>query len=65
MVRSNFGGNLRQLRKEKGISQKKLAEQLSISKSMLSRWENGKLYPQVIWIYEIADKLKVNPKELI
>lgn len=47
------------------MSQKKLAELLKIDKSTVSKWESGKLYPQVTWIYKIADVLGVNPKDLI
>lgn len=60
-----FGVNLRRIRREKGISEKDLAQMLAISKSIISRWETGKVYPQVIWVYQIADKLNVNPTELI
>ena len=60
-----FGDRLREIREDKEISQKELAEKLSVSKSIISKWENGKVYPQVRWVYEIADKLKVNPKDLI
>lgn len=65
MVICNFGDNLREIREGKEISQKKLAEMLSVSKSIISKWENGKIYPQVRWVYEIADKLNVNPKDLL
>ena len=65
MVTSYFGIKLRQIRKEKGISERELAQMLAISKSIISRWENGKVYPQVIWIYKIADKLSINPSELV
>ena len=65
MVVNYFGVNLRRIRREKGISENDLAQMLAISKSIISRWENGKVYPQVIWVYQIADKLNVNPTELI
>lgn len=60
-----FGDRLREIREDKEISQKELAERLSVSKSIISKWENGKVYPQVRWVYEIADELKVNPRDLI
>ena len=65
MVTSSFGINLRKIRQEKGISERELAQMLAISKSIISRWENSRVYPQVIWIYRIADKLGVNPSELV
>ena len=60
-----FGDRLREIREDKEISQKELAERLSVSKSIISKWENGKVYPQVRWIYVIADELEVNPRDLI
>lgn len=65
MVNCNFGNRLREIRRVKDVSQKNLAEMLSINKCMISKWENGKVYPQVRWIYEIAEKLKVDPKDLV
>lgn len=65
MVAYNFGDRLREIRENKDVSQKKLAEMLSVSKSIVSKWENGRVYPQVRWVYEIADKLGVNPKDLV
>jgi transcriptional regulator with XRE-family HTH domain len=62
---NQFGITLKKARQSVGVSQDKLAEMLLISKSLISRWENGKVYPQVRWIYEIAEKLGVNPEDLI
>ncbi|QGM32509.1 helix-turn-helix domain-containing protein [Bacillus sp. N3536] len=33
--------NLKQIRKIKGITQKELAENLNVSKAMISMWENN------------------------
>lgn len=37
----NFGERLKELRKEKGITQQALAKQLDCNQSMISFWENG------------------------
>ncbi|MBE7099988.1 MAG: helix-turn-helix transcriptional regulator [Clostridiales bacterium] len=37
----NFGVRLKELRKEKGLSQKALAQQLGYNQSMICFWENG------------------------
>lgn len=62
---NTFGENLRQLREENGLTQQALAEMISISHQSISKWELGTSYPQVIWLYRIADVLGVNPTRLI
>lgn len=42
-----FEENLRELRKQKGLSQEELAEQLNISRQAVSKWENGSAYPEL------------------
>ena len=39
--REAFGGFLVQLRKEKGLTQKELAQQLYVSDKAVSKWERG------------------------
>jgi transcriptional regulator with XRE-family HTH domain len=65
MAQSKFGENLRRIRKEKGLTQKELAEMIMVAHSSISDWENGVSYPQVIWVYEIASKLCINPEDLV
>ena len=65
MAKSYFGENLRRIRKEKGLTQKQLAELITVTHSSISEWETGDKYPQIIWIYEIASKLGVQPEELV
>lgn len=48
-----FGNRLRKLRKEKGLTQKKLAEKLGYDNSTISAWEIGKQEP--CGVYPIAD----------
>lgn len=38
---NTFGERLKELRTEKGLSQKALAERLGCNQSMVSFWENG------------------------
>ena len=42
-----IGENIRELRREKGLSQTRLAELLFISQDTVSLWELGKSYPDV------------------
>lgn len=56
---------MKRIRHEKGVSQRKLAEMLSIDESNISKWEHNKISPQVAWVYKIAEKLDVNPSTLV
>lgn len=53
----SFAENLKQIRKEKNISQEKLAELLDVSRQAVSKWEQGIGYPE-------AEKLLLLSKEL-
>ena len=52
------------LRKKNGLSQKELAERLSVSTSAVSKWENGKNLPDMMMLSRIADILQVSCDEL-
>lgn len=41
MDQKKTGGFFRELRKEKGLTQEQLAEQLNVSGRTISRWETG------------------------
>lgn len=42
-----FGEKLSKLRKEKGLSQELLAEQLGTSRQAISKWENHQGFPEI------------------
>lgn len=42
----NFGEKLQRLRKQKGLSQEKLAEPLGVSRQTVSKWELGESLPE-------------------
>ena len=42
-----FNNKLKELRKEKNISQEQLAKELNISRQAISKWESGKAYPDI------------------
>ena len=65
MKKNFFGENLKRIRTEKGMTQKQLADKIMISTPNISRWENGEAYPQIIWVYAIANALKINPEDLV
>lgn len=62
---NQFKANLKRIREEKGFSQEELASYLHICRESISKWETGKVSPQLKWVYEIADVLGVNPEDLV
>lgn len=65
MQKEQFGILLTTLRKKKGISQKEMAERLSVSTSAVSKWEHGKNLPDMTMLGSIAETLQVSCDELL
>lgn len=59
-----FGSTVRELRKEKNISQEKLAEIGDLDRSYISEVENGYKTPTIITVSKIAGALDVRPSKL-
>lgn len=60
-----FAENLRQLRKENGISQEELAELLNVSRQAVSKWEQGNGYPEVEKLLLLSKLLHVSLDRLM
>ena len=56
---------LKQLRKEKELTQEQLAEKLRVSNRTISRWETGSNMPDIGMLVEIADFYAVSIPEII
>ena len=56
---------LQELRKQKGITQGELAEQLYVSRTAVSKWESGRGYPNIDSLKALADYFSVTVDELI
>ena len=65
MDQSKIGAFLKSLRKEKGFTQKQLAEQMSVSSRTVSRWETGSNMPDISLLIELADFYDVDIREII
>lgn len=59
------GQLIRKKRKEKQISQEKLALLCNIDRSYLGRIERGEVNITILKLYEISKILETNPKELL
>lgn len=55
----NFGEKLFNLRKEKGLSQEALAEQLNTTRQAISKWENNHGYPETEKLIKLSDIFQV------
>ena len=61
----SFAENLKQLRKEKQLSQEELAEILDVSRQAVSKWEQGIGYPEVEKLLLLSSKLNVSLDSLM
>ncbi len=62
---SSFGERLREIRKERGLSQEKMAKLLGTSKQILSRYELGQRSPKIEQVQRYAQKLQVSVDYLL
>ena len=62
---SYLASNLRFLRKQKGITQNDLADQLDVQRTMISAYEDGRSEPKLATLQKICDLLEVGIEELI
>ena len=60
-----FGKFITELRKEKNLTQKELADQLFVSDKTVSKWERGASFPNVVLLIPIAECLGVSVTELL
>ena len=60
-----IGSFLKELRKEKGLTQEQLAEKLNVSRRTVSRWETGNNMPDLDLLTEMADFYQVDLRELM
>lgn len=63
--RGEIGKRIAFFRKEKGITQRELADFLHISYQAVSKWEAGKSLPTVDMLYEISNLLNVTVDALL
>lgn len=61
----NLGEKLKSLRKEKNISQEKLAQYLNVSFQAVSKWENSSTYPDIKLLPELARFFGITVDELL
>ena len=56
----HFANTLKNLRIEKGLSQRELADQMYVTRSTVARWENGSRLPSAVMIGRLAECLSTD-----
>ncbi|GFI71461.1 HTH-type transcriptional regulator Xre [Clostridiales bacterium] len=64
-MNNNFSSFIAELRKEQGLTQKELADRVGVSDKAVSRWENGKNYPDIEIMQSLGEIFKVSVSELL
>lgn len=65
MNQQKIGGFLKELRKQKGLTQKQFAEIVNVSNRTVSRWENGNNLPDLDILIEISDYYEIDLREIL
>lgn len=65
MDQVKIGSFLKELRKEKSLTQEQFAERFGVSGRTVSRWENGNNMPDISILVEIAEFYDVDIREII
>lgn len=64
MARLELGEIIKTKRKERDLTQEKVADELGVSKAAVSKWENGDSYPDVTLLPQIAELFDITMDEL-
>ena len=59
------GNLIKELRTEKCLTQKELAEKLNVSTAAVSKWENGKGFPDISILEKLSSELGISITELV
>ncbi len=65
MNQEKIGSFLKELRKQKGLTQEQLAEKCNVSNRTVSRWENGNNMPDLDLLIELSDYYEVDLREIL
>ncbi|KGE20256.1 helix-turn-helix domain-containing protein [Paenibacillus wynnii] len=60
-----FSEKMQQLRKQRGMSQEKLAEIIGVSRQAVSKWESGQSYPEMDKMLSLSELFNVSVDSLV
>ena len=64
-MEKDTGKKLKELREEHGLSQEKFANEIGVSRQIVSRWEKGKVIPNVSSVKKICDYYGISTSLLL
>lgn len=64
-IAKTFGARVREVRKEKGMTQEQLAEAAGLHPTFISNVERGYRVPSLPTVLRLATGLRVNPSQLV
>ena len=62
---TKFAERLREVRRQKGVTQEWMAKQMNIHRTTYTKYETGVVQPDVDGFYQIVKLLEVNPMDLL
>jgi transcriptional regulator with XRE-family HTH domain len=65
MDQEKIGAFIKAMRKEKGYTQERLAEELGVTQKSVSRWESGKTMPDFSLYEPLCEELGIQVSELL
>ncbi|MCX4365686.1 MAG: helix-turn-helix transcriptional regulator [Bacilli bacterium] len=65
MIQKNIGEYIAKLRKEKNLTQQQLAEQIYVTRQAVSKWEQGKTFPDSESLARLSKVFKVPIEEIL
>ncbi len=65
MDQNKVGSFLKELRKEKDLTQEQLAEEFNVSRRTVSRWETGNNMPDLDILIEMSDFYQIDLREIL
>ena len=65
MDQKKIGSFMKELRKEKKLTQEQIAEQFNVSNRTISRWENGHNMPDLDILIDMSDFYEIDIRELL
>lgn len=65
MDQEKIGKFILEIRKQKGMTQKELAEQIGVSDKTISKWECGNSIPDITYLEALCNSLEISVNELL